>query len=156
VFMNQGEQIVKTQNQKMGQKGVAAVEFAIILPFLVLLVFGTIEFGVLFYNKQVITNASREGARAGITGESEDIIKDIVEAYCNGNPDDNNDDRLININGDNQLQRINIAVSGPDVDNDLIVDVSFTNTFLLAQIIGFADTTLSARTIMRMEPTSGS
>ena len=59
---------MKRLNQLIGQKGVAAVEFAIVLPFLVLLVFGTIEFGLMFYNKQVITNASREGARAGITG----------------------------------------------------------------------------------------
>jgi hypothetical protein len=154
--MDQGEHTVKTPNQKIGQKGVAAVEFAIILPFLVLLVFGTIEFGVMFYNKQVITNASREGARAGITitddDEREDFIKDIVAFYCNGEPDDDDDDRLINLNGDNQLDRANILVSGPDGNNDLTVGVSFTNTFLLAQIIGFTDTTLSARTIMRMEP----
>jgi len=139
---------VKTQNQKIGQKGVAAVEFAIILPFIVLLVFGTIDFGVVFYNKQVITNASREGVRAGITGASVDTIKNIVSTYCA--------DKLINLNGDNQLPTGNIVVSGPDGDNDLTVDVSFNNTFLLAQIIGFADTTLSTRTIMRMEPTSGS
>ena len=132
----------------MGQKGVAAVEFAIVLPFLVLLVFGTIEFGVLFYNKQVITNASREGARVGITGASEVTIKNIVNDYCAN--------KLINLNGDNQLLTENIVVSGPDVDNDLTVDVSFTNTFLLSQIIGFTDTTVSARTIMRMEPASGS
>ena len=44
------------------QKGAALIEFAIVLPLLLLLVFGAIEFGLLFYNKQVITNASREGA----------------------------------------------------------------------------------------------
>jgi len=47
-------------------KGAAAVEFAIVLLPLIILVFGAIEFGVLLYNQQVITNASREGARAGI------------------------------------------------------------------------------------------
>ena len=145
--MNQGEQTVKTQNQKMGQKGVAAVEFAIILPFLVLLVFGTIEFGVMFYNKQVLTNASREGARSGITGITNNEVQQIVLDYCN--------EKLINLNGSNDLQIGSIVVV-PDGTNDLSVAVSFTNTFLLAQIIGFTDTTLSARTIMRMEPGSGS
>jgi Flp pilus assembly protein TadG len=48
------------------QQGVAAVEFALILFPLVLLVFGTIEFSTLLYDKAMITNASREGARAGI------------------------------------------------------------------------------------------
>ena len=48
------------------QKGTAAVEFAIVLPLLVLLLFGIIEFSTVYYDKAVITNASREGARAGI------------------------------------------------------------------------------------------
>lgn len=47
-------------------KGAAVVEFAVILPLLLLIVFGIIEFGVLIYNKAMITNASREGARTGI------------------------------------------------------------------------------------------
>jgi Flp pilus assembly protein TadG len=48
------------------QKGAAIVEFAIILPLLLLLIFGMIEFSLLMYNKAMITNASREGARRGI------------------------------------------------------------------------------------------
>lgn len=47
-------------------KGASAVEFALVLPLLAVLIFGIIEFGILFYDKAVITNASREGARAGI------------------------------------------------------------------------------------------
>ncbi len=48
------------------QKGVAAIEFAILLPVLLVIIFGIIEFSILLYDKQVITNASREGARIGI------------------------------------------------------------------------------------------
>jgi hypothetical protein len=48
------------------QKGTSIVEFAIILPLLIILIFGMVEFSSLFYNKAVITNASREGARAAI------------------------------------------------------------------------------------------
>ena len=48
-------------------KGVAAVEFAIIAPLLFVLLFGIIEFGVVLYNQAVITNASREGARYAAT-----------------------------------------------------------------------------------------
>jgi Flp pilus assembly protein TadG len=48
------------------QKGAALVESALILIPLLLITFGIIEFGVYLYNEQVITNASREGARAGI------------------------------------------------------------------------------------------
>jgi Flp pilus assembly protein TadG len=48
------------------QRGVAAVEFAIVLPLLLLVLFGIVEFGVALYDKAMITNASREGARAGV------------------------------------------------------------------------------------------
>ncbi len=44
-------------------RGVAAVEMALVTPLLLVLLFGIIEFGAVLYNKAVITNASREGAR---------------------------------------------------------------------------------------------
>ncbi len=53
-------------NRMKGNKGVALVEMAIVLPFLILLVFGIIEFSFILYDKAMITNASREGARVGI------------------------------------------------------------------------------------------
>ena len=68
------------------QKGAAAVEFAIILPLLLVLLFGIVEFSILFYNKAMITNASREGARAGIvfaeTRLNESDICQVVTDYC--------------------------------------------------------------------------
>ena len=48
------------------QTGSNIVEFALILPLLVVLVFGIIDFGLALFDKAVITNASREGARAGM------------------------------------------------------------------------------------------
>ena len=47
------------------ESGIAAVEFALVLPLLLLVLFGTIEFGILMYDQSVITNAAREGARWG-------------------------------------------------------------------------------------------
>ena len=47
------------------ERGAIAVEFAIILPVLLLLVFGIIDFGHAWYMKQIVSNASREGARYG-------------------------------------------------------------------------------------------
>ncbi len=68
------------------QRGASAVEFALILSLLIILTFGIIEFGLLMYNKQVITNASREGARAGIVASSPRLptsqINSIVQSYC--------------------------------------------------------------------------
>ena len=48
------------------EHGTAAVEFALLLPLLVLLLFGIVEFGLALYRQQVLATASREGARVGI------------------------------------------------------------------------------------------
>jgi Flp pilus assembly protein TadG len=48
------------------ERGAVAVEFAILLPVFLLLVFGICDFGHAYYMKQLVTNASREGARYGV------------------------------------------------------------------------------------------
>ena len=45
------------------ERGAAAVEMAIVLPLLLLVIGGLVDFGRAFYLNAVITNASREGAR---------------------------------------------------------------------------------------------
>jgi Flp pilus assembly protein TadG len=47
-------------------EGAAAVEFAIVLNLLLLLIMGMIDFGHAYFMKQIIINASREGARYGV------------------------------------------------------------------------------------------
>jgi Flp pilus assembly protein TadG len=51
--------------KNLRQRGAQAVEFALVLPFFLLLLLLIIDFGFLVYNKAVITNAGREAARAG-------------------------------------------------------------------------------------------
>jgi Flp pilus assembly protein TadG len=46
-----------------GQQGQTMVEFTIVLPILVLLVFGVIQFGIAFNNYLALTDAARAGAR---------------------------------------------------------------------------------------------
>jgi len=133
---------VKTQNEKIGQKGAAVVEFAIILPLLVTLVFGIIDVGLLLYNKQVITNASREGARAGIA-RSTISIENVVNNYCQH--------RLF---PDGTLPS-DIAISGRNgaFQNDLTVTVTYDHNLMFAGIIGLSPTiSMTGRTVMKMEP----
>ena len=56
----------RNKRLQFSQQGTATVEFGLLLPVLLLIVSGIIEFGFALYDKAVITNASREGARAGI------------------------------------------------------------------------------------------
>lgn len=57
------------------EKGQAMLEFALILPILLALVCGIIDFGWLFYNQSELNNCAREGARYAIvnTGKSDRI-----------------------------------------------------------------------------------
>lgn len=47
-------------------RGIAVVEFAIILPLLVTFLVGMVEFGHVWFLQHALTNASREGARVGV------------------------------------------------------------------------------------------
>ncbi len=46
--------------------GASAVEFALVLPLLLMLILGMVEFGTLFYRQAIISWSSREAARTGI------------------------------------------------------------------------------------------
>ena len=66
-----------------GEQGAELVEFALTLPLLLLLVLGIIEFGFLFQEYEVVTNASREGARLGAFIPSAGYTVDDVTARIN-------------------------------------------------------------------------
>ena len=44
-------------------RGAAAVEFALVIPVLVILIFGSIEFGLAVQARTMVGNAAREGVR---------------------------------------------------------------------------------------------
>ena len=60
MFLSRSRRISTTLNN---EKGESAVEFALLLPILVLLIFGIIQFGFIFFHYISITHAAREGAR---------------------------------------------------------------------------------------------
>ena len=117
---------MKMPTRHNNERGAAAVEFALILPFLLLLVFGGIEFGLLMFNKQVLTNAGREAARAGIveSGPDDAAIEGIALSYCQ--------DYLVTFDPDTSGATVAIShPSGQDFPNPLTVTVSYSYRFLL-------------------------
>jgi Flp pilus assembly protein TadG len=131
------------------QKGAAAVEFAFVLPILMVLVFGTIEFGVLFYNKAMITNASREGARSGIvfapTRPTDTDISSVVDTYCATS--------LITF-GTASSPATTVSRAGSDPGDSLTVNVTYHYDFLLLPNLIETLTPgldITAQTIMRFE-----
>lgn len=101
------------------QDGAAAVEFALILPLFLFIVFSIIEFSIVLYNKAVITNASREAARAGVITNpkrTETQIKQVAENRLNN--------QLISFAPGNYV----VTVSGENQSfgNPLTVTINYT------------------------------
>ena len=143
--------------------GGALVEFAIVMPLLLLLCFGIIEFGFVFYNKAVLTNASREGARVGIhyettTGEYTPLstIQNVIFAYCK--------DRLIPKTNQLVSEDINVSWNGsgtqpsvPSTGLPLTVTIDYNyNFFAFSGVISLfggsmKSISLGAKTVMLLE-----
>ena len=145
------------------QRGGAAVEFAIVVPLLVLILFGTIDFALLFYNKQVITNASREGARSAIVKENQTVgITDppvfnfsdqeqIITDYYTGRL------KVLNEGGDLPVSAFTAtdADGAPVTDPDAVVYIIATVTYVYKHFFHFLglpeETTITGQTVMRSE-----
>lgn len=68
------------------KQGAQLVEFAILLPILLLLVIGIFEFGRSYFTWIIITNSAREGARAAAVGADATTVTNRVISAVGGLP----------------------------------------------------------------------
>ncbi len=119
------------------------MEFALVAPFLILLVLGIIEFGRGMMVQQLLTNASREGAReAALPDATADSVKQKVVEF---------------------LSDASVSVSPSDVTVDPDPSAAFDNEQITVKVeVGYNEigwingsflngVTLSATTKMRSE-----
>ncbi len=132
------------------EKGSAVVEFALVLPLLLMMLFMIIEYGFILYDKAVITNASREGARVGILMSdpraSYPTIASTVNAYCANN--------LISFGFGARPFTIVFGAPCPASGDDITVTVTYPYHFLVAPNFFKSlswDVNLTAVTVMRCE-----
>lgn len=148
------------------EKGAAAVEFALVAPLLLLLLAGAVEYGLIFYNQHIITNASREAARFGIVSRiprySQADMQGIVGNYV--------DNRLISFGDEPSVAVVTTSIDGDSgatatpnstttaFGDSLQVAVTFQYDFLIFPNLSryFSgdredSLTLSAVTVMRYE-----
>lgn len=131
------------------QNGASAVEFALILPLLLLFLFGVIEWGIYFFDDHIVTNASRTGARSGIVQTSPRVQdSDITSAVLDKTGS------LVTFGAENTPQVEIPAVCAARGD-ELAVTVSYNYSFLLLPALtgGLVppSKTISARTVMKCE-----
>jgi Flp pilus assembly protein TadG len=119
------------------RQGQAAVEFALVLPIFIILVFGIMEFSRLWETVSVLTSAAREGARvAAVTAPD-------VTAATNA---------AQNILTAGNITGATITVAGPNASDEVIVTVSMTYTPLTGNIVpGVGSMTLTRSTTMHWE-----
>jgi Flp pilus assembly protein TadG len=76
--------VTRFKNARRGQHGGAAVEFALVLPVFVAVLFGMVDYGWYFYQKFTMASAIREGVRLGATykegGATDPVTAALTEA----------------------------------------------------------------------------
>src|SRR4029450_10203062 len=86
------------------QDGGGAVEFALIVGVLAMLIFGMLQFGLTFFELQNLRASAREGARIGAVGATPTGVRNRTADASNG------------------------AFTQAEAANANFVDVSFSNT----------------------------
>lgn len=65
---------------RRADRGAAAVEFALVMPFLLLILFGIIVYGMVFAQALSLSNSARQAARSGVVeGTTCDQIKTLAQ-----------------------------------------------------------------------------
>src|SRR5262249_24749542 len=101
------------------ESGAEFVEFALAFPLLLLVVMGILDFGLMFQQYEVITNAAREGARVGMISSYTPanaqaralsyVNAALISQGANGAPTASATCTLVTVNGAN-VTAINVQV----------------------------------------------
>jgi Flp pilus assembly protein TadG len=140
--------IDKSARKRRFKAGTTIVEATIVLPLMLMLVFGIAEFGISFTRWNSLTNAVREGARVGVvfrTPCDAATITSLVQTTVSNFADSSGVDTA----------SITTTVTGAcgASGSQLIVVSSVPHAYVaVAALAGFSpNATLSARTVMRNE-----
>ena len=140
--------LIRKRREK-GEKGQALVEFALLVPIFLILLFAIVDFGMGFYSWITVTNSAREGARIGaVLASEQDIIDRVFETAGLPNEDEN-----LNVEVDKAYpegQPGESVVVKVDYEYDLITPLASLMAFLSGDIIG-PTLTLSSTAEMRLE-----
>ncbi len=128
-----------------GARGSVAVEFALFTPFFLMLLFGVVELGGAWFQRQMLVSASREGARLGsLLNDAENSAAKVEQTVRN---------YLTQAGYPGQLS---VVTSGTDGATGTQVRVTVTSPYrfpVLGSLVPdqLASVTLRAVTIMRHE-----
>ena len=135
-----------TRRKGEGEGGQSLVEFALVLPIFLLVLFAIVDFGMAFHAWIAVTNSAREGARLGaVRGSATEI-----------------EQRVWDTTGTLEQGKLTVTVTNAEGDpgDSVIVDVSYAYSLMtpVADILALFsngtisdELTLSSTADMRLE-----
>jgi Flp pilus assembly protein TadG len=139
-------------NSGRDESGVALVEMAIVIPFLLLLIFGMVDFGIFLYRNIGLTQGVREAARQAAVANFDGDV-----AGCAAGTPTNNvvcaAKQRINVSG----VKIYVLAPSNTVGSTFAVCATYKTTAIAGLTAPFIPKYMHAETIMRLEqaPTTG-
>jgi len=127
------------------RRGAAMVEFAVVAPVFLVMVIGILELGRAIVVQQLLTNASREGARIGgyDTTTTKSTVTSAVNSYLSN----------VGISGATTTVSPNDLSSAKDGDSvSVTVSIPFSTVSYLPSPVYFKSTSLQATTVMLRQP----
>lgn len=121
--------------RKRSRLGAAVVEFAVCLPVILLIVFGSIEAASMLFLRQALVQASYEGVKTAVKrGGTEALAITAATDVCNGRSLQNFTIVLepSNMDAVDRGQPVTITVSAPGEENSLFPFGPFKNQSVVA------------------------
>lgn len=146
-------QLYRAMRGMRSERGAALVEFALVVPFLMLIMCATIDFGLAVYTLNNLTAAVREGGRYAATldvppGADTVVVRDRVYNYIVG----------MNSGGLTAAQvKAKIHNSVPDASGNITVWIDaypYVPVTPLAPLLGLQTINLNRKAIFRYERSS--
>ena len=121
-------------------EGATAVEMAIVLPVLLLIICGIMDFGIVFFQLHNVNEAAREGARQTAVSQNLSTAASTTIAYIKSKYDNN--------------FNVTVFPSPPVSGSDVTVTVTNSVTIITPIISVFFPSnpyTVTGKTVMRVE-----
>lgn len=119
------------------ERGQSMVEMALVLPLLLALVFGIIEFGHIYSTKIEMNNLARQAVRTAVVSDKADYntVASNIQTYARNNLG---------------MKTATVSIPAP-VGSDVTATVTYSVPLITGQIIGKGTKSLESKATMKVE-----